>query len=79
MSNISTQYPPRHPTSMFFVAIREVILVVQTTRRTRSVKHTQSRTDAPHSLLFGVMDAHEVKTCIDTVFIVKRGKGSMPP
>ena len=59
-------YPRCHPTAMFFVATREVVLVVHTRQRTRSVTHTQSRIDTLHGLLFGVMDDRGVKTCIDT-------------
>ena len=41
-------------------------MTVHTTRRTRSVTHTQLSTDTPHDLLFGAMDDHGVKACIDT-------------
>ena len=43
-----------------------VTLVGHTTRRTRSVTHTQSRTDTPHGLLLSVMDDHGVQTRFDT-------------
>ena len=49
---------------MFFVATREVVLVVHTTHYT-AYTQTQSRTDTPHGLLSGVMDNHGVKTYID--------------
>ena len=39
---------------MFFVATREVVLVVHTAQCTL------------HGLLFGVMDDHAIKTCIET-------------
>ena len=67
VSNISTHATTQHKL-MFFVAIRDVVLVVHTTLRKSSITHTQSRTDTPHGLLFGVIDNHRVKTCIDTLY-----------
>ena len=62
-------YSRCHSTSMFFVATRDVVLVVRTTRRILGVRHTQSSTHTPHGFLFGVMGDHGVKTCIHVLLL----------
>ena len=61
-------YPRYHPTSMFFVAPREVVLVVHTTLYTAYTQcHAHAVThNTPHGLRFGDMDDNGVKTLIDT-------------